>query len=765
MRFSNAKKIIALALVLLLCVVGCVALFVLSGQQEGKTPVSEDTQQEADTVMKDIAAIDPSRQRYLFRLAEQREEPVGEPGTYYQKYFLLDGQIVRLVPGEEDDIYYDICDISGAVLQSISSGDFLSLFENEDEIYSGLSLDSKGTLWCLISDADGNYSLRSIGEDRASYALGSKPFQYGYRDMGVWGKYAVLLGQAEGVQNGYRMCVYDLDAGTSEVFDNVSAFCLDDSGNIYYTQYNTSGSLLVCLDLNSGTIIWQSQAPVGEAYNQVFFHPQLGVFTCSSRSGRIHCHSIEDGEILYELFTWSEDTGLDFDSNRIYFSNFAVDSDYNVHICVINYDNEEPPFTYTMYTWIYEPYDPTDVAAGTVKLTITAPYRVNSVDASVRMFQRQHPEVEVAWDVSYDSEDDFLQHSAQYAEQLSLRLMTGDVGDILMLSGYGLDEAAVLETDVLLGLDDYLAECTFLQDLDVGMLEPLRDETGVLRALPLGVNPNYLIYNKSLADDLGLDWDPDHLTWSQILDLGVEWYEQGEDLTLFSCMNTTQVDAIVTDLLLANLDAFADQDSADEIAPLLENVNMLLDNSQNLYRDSEAQFWWSPGFFDNALFALGSEARYEDYSSNLAYAEEENGIELQLIPIPLGEDGVTRQTYADSWGISSRSEHIDQAWELLEFLLSEDGFDGDIYKREMALLNRVADQQRYDDVEGHGYTLQPRHYQEYRHICTLPATRCSEPVGWIEAVWNPVLDYLKEEKVLETAIREAVENWERQLVQ
>ena len=100
MRFSNAKKIIALALVLLLCVVGCVALFVLSGQQEGKTPVSEDTQQEADTVMKDIAAIDPSRQRYLFRLAEQREEPVGEPGTYYQKYFLLDGQIVRLVPGK-----------------------------------------------------------------------------------------------------------------------------------------------------------------------------------------------------------------------------------------------------------------------------------------------------------------------------------------------------------------------------------------------------------------------------------------------------------------------------------------------------------------------------------------------------------------------------------------------------------------------------------------------------------------------------------------
>lgn len=138
---------------------------------------------------------------------------------------------------------------------------------------------------------------------------------------------------------------------------------------------------------------------------------------------------------------------------------------------------------------------------------------------------------------------------------------------------------------------------------------------------------------------------------------------------------------------------------------------------------------------------------------------------MQLIPIPLGEDGVTRQTYADSWGISSRSEHADQAWELLEFLLSEDGFDGGIYKREMALLNRVADQQRYDSVSGHGYTLQPRHYQEYRHICILPATRCAEPVGWIEAVWDPVLAYLKEEKTLEMAIQEAVENWKRQIIQ
>lgn len=67
---------------LLLCIVGCVALFILSGRQGEKTPASEDTQQEADTAIKDIAAIDPSQQRYLFRLAEQHDETIGENGTY-----------------------------------------------------------------------------------------------------------------------------------------------------------------------------------------------------------------------------------------------------------------------------------------------------------------------------------------------------------------------------------------------------------------------------------------------------------------------------------------------------------------------------------------------------------------------------------------------------------------------------------------------------------------------------------------------------------
>lgn len=45
-------------------------------------------------------------------------------------------------------------------------------------------------------------------------------------------------------------------------------------------------------------------------------------------------------------------------------------------------------------------------------------------------------------------------------------------------------------------------------------------------------------------------------------------------------------------------------------------------------------------------------------------------------------------------------------------------------------------------------------------ICPLPVF--SEPTGWIDAVWDPILSYLKDQKELSDAMDTAVENWTRQ---
>ena len=281
--------------------------------------------------------------------------------------------------------------------------------------------------------------------------------------------------------------------------------------------------------------------------------------------------------------------------------------------------------------------------------------------------------------------------------------------------------------------------------------------------MPLALNPPYLIYNKTLADSLGLDWDLQQLTWSEILALGTQWYQEGQDLTLFGVMNSSAVDTLVSDMILVNLDDFQSTAAAEELAPLFETIKGLLGDGQNFYRVPDAQFWWSPGFWSNTLFTPGvSGADYENLFYNLACAERDNDVKLQIIPIPVGENGSFRQSNADCFGISSRSEHSDEAWEFLEYALSEDGFVGDLYGSAYALWNRAADERRYAAVDDHGIPLEPEKYREYRALCDMPASRFSEPAGWIDAVWDPILSYLKGQKELSDALNTAAENWARQ---
>lgn len=759
MKENNKKSnrnLLLLLLLLVVCIAGAVLFFWLSGRQTAGG--ADATPESASPSVAEGASqtIDPARQRYQFSLADSQEQEASDNYSFYQKYFWLGDRLVRLTPGESADVYLDLRDAaSGEVVQSIPYEDVAAILEQEDAVLSGLSLEADGTLRLLTCSGDSTYTLWQCPQDGASpVTVGPCSFLYpGCEDFAVWDPYVVTLGAGDG-QLGSRLCLYNLGDGSTETMEDVAAFCLDGAGRLYYSDLQSG--YLICRDLTTGSTLWQQKANC----RQLFYHPQYGLFACASRTGQIQCYDPETGKVRYELFAWDEDTALDYEDNRISMANFAVDNQYQIYFSVITAENYEPPITYTQYRWTFSPYLTEDAVT---TLTITAPYQISSLDSTIRMFQKLHPDIEITWDTAFSSEEDFRTHSDQYSEQFSLRLMTGDVGDILLLSGYGLDTSSVLGTDVLLGLDDYLEDCNSLSDLNTGILDPLRDSSGALRAVPLALNPPYLIYNRTLADSLGLDWDPQHLTWSEILDLGAQWSAEGQDLTLFGVMNSSYVDTLVSDMILVNLDDFQNAASAQELAPLFETTKNLISGGQNFYRIPDAQFWWSAGFWDSTLFTPGAGgADYENLFYNLSCAERDNDVELELIPLPVGEDGTFRQSNADCFGISSRSEHPEEAWEFLQYALSEDGFVGDIYDSAYALWNRTADQQRYAAIDDHGVPLEPEKYQEYRALCDLPASRFWEPAGWIDGVWDPILGYLKDQKELSDALNTAAENWTRQ---
>lgn len=177
--------------------------------------------------------------------------------------------------------------------------------------------------------------------------------------------------------------------------------------------------------------------------------------------------------------------------------------------------------------------------------------------------------------------------------------------------------------------------------------------------------------------------------------------------------------------------------------------------------------FWSDGFFENVLFTMGSAANYENLLENLTAAEQASQCTLRLVPIPLGENASRRQNYAVSWGISERSGNKEAAWALLEATLGEDGFVNDIYSKDYALVNRVADRQRYEAIFAARHSVQPqeRHYAQYRAACLQPTSRYSEPNNWKACVLAPIQEAVTGTAPLDEAIQTAVTNWNRERVE
>lgn len=712
--------------------------------------------------------VDPMGQRYQFRLIDQREEAVWDSSRYTYEFYYYQDKLLHLGGGEDAWLELSSLSTNEAVLQY----DFEEIgFSMENQVLGGLCLDESGSLWSLILDQAGACSVGRVGQGQDSEAhqiLKRYPLKYAPEQFAVWENTAVILGSGSEP----RMAIYDLGRGERTLVEGVECFCLDGRGGLYY--YLSEDCLLVKYSLATRSVLWEKNTKAEEGINlhRLFFHPELGLFSMARYTGQVDCRDLETGAVLYTLFSVAEDTDLVYGEDRFYHSSFAVDSDYCVWLSLVETDYDAVPFTYTRYTWGFQPFQPEVGSEETVTLTITAPYPVDAVASSVQMYRRNHPEVEVIWDTQYISREEFQAHYSQYAEQLALRLMTGDIGDILMLHGSGLDVDAILKTDVMSDLSARLDACPFRGDLEGSVLEALRGEDGAIRALPVAIRPQYLIYNETLAGKLGLDWDPEELTWSQLLNLAEEWQSQGTDLSLFWPSTDDTAENILYGMLLANLDTLAGNgNSADMDQPwlkkLLEQLNRLQDSAQ--LSQSSDTYWWSPGSLAKTLFVQTSGADYGNLIANLRAAEENNGVTLRLLPIPKGELAETRQSYAFCWGIPSISQKKDAAWDFLQFLVGQDGLVLDTYFTDTCLLNRAADRERFEQEIKMGALYvdgvmqmqnEERHYTQFRAVLDHPISRLTEPLRWYDAIYAPISQYLDHTAALDEALAQAQANWE-----
>lgn len=729
----------------------------------------------------DISGFKPSIYRPV-RQAEEDSLPRRAPVDPTTKVFFFENQpcVFSYRQGEsKEDLSVDVV--------SMTSGEVLRTYGPE-EFYEGcnfntLAFDRDGTLWCAYYDGE----LVTLAPCRAgvtqddvfSFESDQEP-----NDMAVWGSRFVFTSYGEAQ-------LLDTSSGTAEVtatWEKIQSFCFDEEGDLYLLtqsfapdfyqfviKYSPGRSEELCKffldpsELNLGPSLFASSLSYTDGG---------GLFVLFPDDKKLIWLEPETGDIQLLVDLAGDVDGLDggwMDQAGIY--SCVMDSRNRLYISIVNYDFGDPDNrVYLRKLYVLEPdcveVDPADV----VTLTITAPYQVESVAAAVRNYLRDHPEVELVWDTQFISREELQKNSMEYKDQLALRLMTGDVGDLVMVTGSGLGTETMTETDAFADLSGYLDACPFRDELPDNLLNPLRGEDGTIRGLPLGVLPTYYVWNQELLDEL--DIDPYTVTWSQLLDLALEWKEQGTDLSLeiyeAGIGMFGNEEQIFEDILLANLYDLPQADGSVRLdqpylRQLLEKFEALSGSTQLLRYDNNAS--------KTLILSGGMDSGYiSDRVRHIEMAEDNHGLHLQAAPYPLGEVSEKRQGYAFCWAISQRSKNREAAWEFLQHLASSEGMtvgSGYSYTYDTLPANTQA-QERWLEYAADRYWGNPNRddperlytfFRQMQKAMNVPYVRFDQITGWYPAVAEPLGQYITGELTLDEAMEQADSNWERFLME
>lgn len=723
----------------------------------------------------DMFRFKPSVYRSVRQETEDLQHP---PMAHYllNNVFLYQDQFCRYAYHEgetEDDFSVDIVSMaSNEVLRTYEAGGFYY-----GSSFTSLYIDQDDVLWAVYY----------MWETETTFLCPCKPgveesdvieLKFGEYPswFAVWNECYVLLSGAE-------LCIVDTASGEAEMVytrQDVRSCSMDENGNLYFLTINPDSSArgysVTKYSLEQKAELWKISLDEVVYFlpNTLSCTPGGGLFLLYPYEGKLLWLDPDTGEHQLMVDLTEDVAGLEDAWLEQGQCSIGVDGQYRLYVNVYYFDFNDPENEICRrQLYVLEPdrveVDPADV----VTLTITAPYKVDSVTAAARNYQREHPEVEFLWDTQFISREELQKNAMEYKDQIALRLMTGDVGDLVMVTGSGLGTETMTETDAFADLSAALDACPFRDELPDNLLDPLRGADGTIRGLPLGMLPNYYVWNQDLLEEL--DIDPYTVTWSQLLDLALEWQAQGADLSLavseagIGLYSTKE--QLFQDILLANLyDARQTDGSVRLDQPylreLLEKFKALYDSSRLIRYDGRAG--------KALLVGCYSTGSVSDRLGWLQIAAEKTGVHMRPAPCPLGEVSQKRQGYAFCWAVSQTSEHKDAARDFLLFLASGNAMTEETqysYTQDTLPVNTAA-QGRWREYReriqwnGWGTTEEMRDYfRQVQAAMDVPYVRFDQITGWYPAVAEPLAQYISGELTLDQAMEQANNNWERFLLE
>ena len=297
--------------------------------------------------------------------------------------------------------------------------------------------------------------------------------------------------------------------------------------------------------------------------------------------------------------------------------------------------------------------------------------------------------IEIAWYESTDNEDfagavadafnkanSDIQCVMVYTPQDSYEdkmksLLAGGGGEVdLFHSGNVAPTNLYAANGATLDLAPYLETTDLDLDNFRGRLKFATMEDGRVAGMPDGWGSWFLFYNKAIFDEAGVDY-PTELTWDEYADLALEFTDHANQKWGGYYPNWTM------NLYAIQQDSYLTDEDLGPTSGALEMLNRLY-NTDNSHMDIAEMV--ATGANPLSMFETGNVAMMinGEWTFSQITADTESGANdvdwgVTFLPTPEGVAPKTGVGGVSHAAINANSEHPDEAWKVLEFLVGPEG--------------------------------------------------------------------------------------------
>ncbi len=290
-------------------------------------------------------------------------------------------------------------------------------------------------------------------------------------------------------------------------------------------------------------------------------------------------------------------------------------------------------------------------------------------------FQQQYPNIKVDAIDAGDSYDDKTQALLAAGTPPSLWFAGGNVG-----YRHWANKGVIQNLDPLISRDKYDLKQFYESYL------PFHKFNGKYMALPSAYLPWVLFYNKSLFDAAGVkyptkDWGDRSWTWDRLLETARTLTKSdGGKVTQFG-MGSVGAAPRFTAMLLGG-DWFPDEGYDTGWIRKFNGTSQEVVDAYQLQQDLAYKHHVQPtaadtkelGLSNKKAFAAGKIAMHVDHVGAFAELAKAQGLKWGMAAIPVGLSRPRRTLiWADYWCFFTGQKSVDATWELVKFMLGQDG--------------------------------------------------------------------------------------------